>query len=507
MKRILSLVLALLMLASLSSIAAADQLPTATIVVRMNSHTDDLNENEFIAGLAEQAGLKIVFACVYTDWNTKKSTILASGDLPDAFLGSGVLKDSEVGGNKILFANLSELINETDTPNIWKAFQTDDYYRAVCTGLDGDIYWMTDRQPFRPSTYASFFINKNWLDTLNLEVPETLEELENVLVAFRDGDPNGNGIADELPMYMALTGDEAWSINAFMGAFGCAGSMTNYFALDGETVIYQPLTENFKAFMTWIAHLQAEGLMPAELATADGSQRNARMANEIPIVGVLNAWDNSVIGLDYQDQYITIAPMAGPKGDRGVASNYAASAYEPKPKFVLSASSDYKKEIMSFIDLGFIPENGVQLNYGPIGTVLSETDDGIVMNNPPEGMSWNDWKYKYAVNGGWPLLGDETFEGLFAEIPPCDSVKVGLVEVNEPYQFTNSIPALKFTDEENDELSIVQTDVETFVTKKVVEWFANGGVEEEWDSYITELHNMGVDTYIAIYQAAYDRIK
>lgn len=45
-------------------------------------------------------------------------------------------------------------------------------------------------------------INKVWLDKLGLEVPTTLAELKEVLIAFRDGDPNGNGIQDEIPMDM-----------------------------------------------------------------------------------------------------------------------------------------------------------------------------------------------------------------------------------------------------------------------------------------------------------------
>ena len=136
---------------------------------------------------------------------------------------------------------------------------------------------------------------------------------------------------------------------------------------------------------------------------------------------------------------------------------------------------------MKFIDLCFIPENAVQCFYGPIGTTLEQTDDGLRMVEPPEGMSWNTWKYKYAVNGGWPLLGDEAFEALFAEIPASDSGKL--------------------------ELSIVKNDVDTYVNKKIVEWFANGGVEEEWESYLNELNNMGVETYVSIYQEAYNRQK
>ena len=173
----------------------------------------------------------------------------------------------------------------------------------------------------------------------------------------------------------------------------------------------------------------------------------------------------------------------------------------------MSAQCEYKEQLMKFIDLCFIPENAAQCFYGPIGTVLEQTDDGLRMVEPPEGMSWNAWKYKYAVNGGWPLLGDEAFEALFAETPASDSGKLELTSVNEPYGNANTLPSLKFTEEESDELSIVKNDVDTYVNKKIVEWFANGGVEEEWESYLNELNNMGVETYVSIYQEAYNRQK
>ena len=105
------------------------------------------------------------------------------------------------------------------------------------------------------------------------------------------------------------------------------------------------------------------------------------------------------------------------------------------------------------------------------------------------------------------LLGDEAFEALFAEIPASDSGKLELTSVNEPYGNANTLPSLKFTEEESDELSIVKNDVDTYVNKKIVEWFANGGVEDEWESYLNELNNMGVETYVSIYQEAYNRQK
>ena len=44
------------------------------------------------------------------------------------------------------------------------------------------------------------WINQEWLDTLSLEMPTDPESLYDVLVAFKTGDPNGNGTSDEIPL-------------------------------------------------------------------------------------------------------------------------------------------------------------------------------------------------------------------------------------------------------------------------------------------------------------------
>ena len=47
----------------------------------------------------------------------------------------------------------------------------------------------------------AFWIRTDWLDKLGLEVLQTVEEYEIVLRAFKTQDPNGNGEADEIPLF------------------------------------------------------------------------------------------------------------------------------------------------------------------------------------------------------------------------------------------------------------------------------------------------------------------
>lgn len=95
---------------------------------------------------------------------------------------------------------MSPLI-EQEAPNVKKMFDEHPELKTLAAESDGKIYGIPRYKGIWPDNIASMFINKTWLDNLGLEPPTTWDELESVLVAFRDGDPNQNGDStDEIPM-------------------------------------------------------------------------------------------------------------------------------------------------------------------------------------------------------------------------------------------------------------------------------------------------------------------
>ena len=65
-----------------------------------------------------KAGIEISWdTLVASDWTDKKSVLIASGDLPDAFLGSNAFNDAEIAQNQSLFIPLEDLIKE-NMPNL-----------------------------------------------------------------------------------------------------------------------------------------------------------------------------------------------------------------------------------------------------------------------------------------------------------------------------------------------------------------------------------------------------
>ena len=77
----------------------------------------------FLDDSAKESGIKIKWdTMVAADWSDKKSVLVASGDLPDAFLGSNAFTDSEIAQNQNMFIPLEDLIKD-NMPNLNKAFE------------------------------------------------------------------------------------------------------------------------------------------------------------------------------------------------------------------------------------------------------------------------------------------------------------------------------------------------------------------------------------------------
>ncbi len=105
------------------------------------------------------------------------------------------------------------------------------------------------------------FINQTWLTNLGLSMPTNIDELETVLRAFRDKDPNGNGKKDELP----LIGNNAagsssiikWILNMY-----CYVDFNKYFNVNDEGKLYLPhITDEYRQALIKINQWIKEGLM------------------------------------------------------------------------------------------------------------------------------------------------------------------------------------------------------------------------------------------------------
>src|SRR5690606_24106171 len=121
-------------------------------------------------------------------------------------------------------------------------------------------------------------LRKDWLDKLKLETPKTIADWEKVLTAFRDGDPNGNGKKDEIPLIFGVaptTMADTEDNHFLVGVYG----ISNDFYRENGTVIYGPSRPQFKGYLATMAKWYRHGLIDKGYATTDGKLTDAKLTN------------------------------------------------------------------------------------------------------------------------------------------------------------------------------------------------------------------------------------
>lgn len=233
--------------------------------------THDWNTNGFFVRMQERTGLTFTFD-QYTSlekWQEAKDAMFApGGELPDV-LFKAALTTPEL----IRYSDSGQLIDlgpllEENAPNLWALLEAHPDWREAITLPSGKIAALPAIQELAPQN--AMWINQTWLERLGLEAPTDWESLREVLTAFRDRDPNGNGKRDEIPF--AFLGP--WELKFFSHAWGVAASDYNIYLDEAGQVHYWPAEESFWEMALALREFYQEGLLdPDGFITADALRR------------------------------------------------------------------------------------------------------------------------------------------------------------------------------------------------------------------------------------------
>ena len=200
----------------------------------------------------------------------KFNLMIASGEYPD-----GIVYDwSNVAGGVTSFVDDEVIIPLTDIiedamPNYISYLNENPEIKKQCVDDNGNFITVPFiRKDKELNVYLGPQIRTDWLKKLGLEVPKTTDDFYNVLKAFKEGDPNGNGKNDEIPMSGIAFDNAGFGIGNLMWAFG-----TTYgFHLKNDKVTYGPVEKEFKDGLTYITKLYEEGLIDRDYLLNDNQR-------------------------------------------------------------------------------------------------------------------------------------------------------------------------------------------------------------------------------------------
>ena len=468
--------------------------------------TQDPNERAIFKRLEEQTNVHIDWTCFVADqFADKKNLALAQfGNLPDGLFNAGMsdydlLRYAKQG----IIIPLENLIDKY-MPNLQSVFEQYPEYRTMCTAPDGHIYsfpWIEQLGQGKEAIQA---------------IPETTQELEEVLIAFRDHakelEAEFDIEGDVLPMSFIINNgdqDPGILINGFGEGYGDTG---DHFAVTDEgEVIYTTVQEGWKEGIQWLHSLVEQDLVDPEAFTQEWSTYVAKGKSHR--YGLCFTWDIS--NIDNYSDYVMLPALAGPDGLVNVTrqNNSETSGFD-RGRCVLTTSCRNTALAASWIDQMYAPIQSPQNNWGTYGEEDSFNIFEMSTNDKGEKMlrhmdlgdqSPVEVREAQSVNGPLAIL-NEYYDVYVTQ--PADAKwrldnmhETYLEDMNSKYVYPNVFMSI----EDTNKVSQYDTDIKKYAEQKKADWILNGGIEEEWDDYLKKMEQYGLSDYLSIKQKYFDQ--
>lgn len=352
-----------------------------------------------------------------------------------------------------------------------------------------------------PKEWFGLAVRQDMLDEMGITtLPETIEEWHDMLVIAKE-----NGV--EMPL---LTGKNGYSSTApFLSAYGV---LPEFYQEDG-VVKYGPMEEGYREWVQLFHDWYAEGLIDRNFVTTDAAMSAdaiySTTGKSLAFSVVSFFTGNGYALMGYTDNMnINVVAVPNPvqkKGDQPMAASSNGSSIRGNEIYI-SASAKNPELVAKWLDYQFSID-GMMLNFYGIEDVTYTTDSGdieftdLILNNPDE-MSPNDALSLYAIGNG-PMRYNQDYN---------DYLRKGALYYDEHQDvwtkndISKILPnPMSMTSEEGVEYNNLYTAVRTLVEEYTVKFIMGTEPMENYDKFLQQLKQYGVEDCIAYQQAALDR--
>ena len=233
---------------------------------------DDISNNVYTRRYAEQLGINYEFlwTAPMSQGYEKLNNQIATQELPDFFQVSTAQFEQLVQAGQL--EDLTQVIQDYATP-VTKKFMTGEYAGLLdAVTRDGKIYGIPSGTSYLDSAYM-MWIRTDWLENVNLEAPTTMEELEKVMDAFVNQDPDQNGEKDT---YAIAT--SSYDIPYNIAMFNMFGAYPYVWSKDGEDKLQQGMfgpdyRDNLGLAIETLSKWYEKGYIHPDIATYDDTMK------------------------------------------------------------------------------------------------------------------------------------------------------------------------------------------------------------------------------------------
>lgn len=497
---------------------------TLTGMISYPANTEsDPNKRTIFKRLQEQTNVEIKWTAIQGDQWADKITLNMSdpNKLTDfvftaGFSDSNLLKYADYGA----IIPLEEYI-DAYMPNLKSVFDKYPEYRTMCTDVNGHIWslpWIEQLGSEKTAIQTvgnMSFINKKWLDFLNLEIPETVDEFEQVLIAFRD---HASELQEEfgidgsiIPMSCIVNNgdqDPAILINGFGEGYGDADKDRHIAVTDDKKVICSATQEGYKKGIQWLHKLYEQKLIDPEAFTQEWFTYVSK--GKSGRYGVCFSWD--VANIDNLKDWVPLPVLTADTTNLTPQNSSFTSGFD-RGRCVVTSVAKNPALVCAWLDQMYAPLQSPQNNWGTYGEddefdifEMGENEDGEPMlKHAPLGDA-SPVEVREAEAVGGPLAILDEYYGKYVTCPDDAQYRLDWIkDYFTPDMHTKYVyPNVFMSREDTETLSNLQADIQKTINAKKSDWIMNGFDDADWDKYLKSLDAYGLNEYLELFQKYLD---
>lgn len=499
MRKLLSLMMVLAMMTAAFSGAYAGE----SFTIAGYDHQDTKHvwtENLFFQRMEERTGVHLELTQYMTaeSWQAAKEQMLAGEiALPDALFKADLTTQETMAwfaAGKII--DLTPYLKE-HAPNLWALLESNPEWMEAVTLPTGEIVALPaiDELQFN----NMMWINKAWLERAGLAVPTTVEELTEVLRAFRDRDMNGNGKRkDETP----LTFSSLWDLRFLAHAFGINAN-DYHVTMDENGKVTEVLTSDAnRAFLTWLHQLWEEELLD-NVGFSGLRDAGANTDEDATIVYgmMMSSTPAQLVPAAALKDYITLEPLVyeGKQVYRDLTGDVIRGT------FAITSTCKDPAALVKWVDYLYTEEGFILAEAGVAGEEFAWNDDGSWLWETTSELLVNSVLPRATIRSGMSMPG---YASLPFQQKIDDASTLHVVSNLLKIKAYDSLPypLVYLTEEQQSRVDELIWNIGKYAEYRMV-WFITGDVElndETWAEFCQEVKRLGMDEMVEIWQTAAD---
>ncbi|WP_246594719.1 extracellular solute-binding protein [Mameliella sediminis] len=440
--------------------------------------------------------------------NTKDSAeamnlLIASGNMPDIVGGHLIKQPVNEYGPQGAFVALNDLVEE-HAPNIKAFWDSHPGLKEAISAYDGNYYYI----PYLPDgKYGrAYFIRQDWLDKLELQQPDTVDDLYEVLKAFRDQDPNGNGLKDEIPSFFRNWEEVIRLVVLWDARSSGSDTYHDFYVNDAGQLVHPYAEAAYRDGLAMVAKWYAEGLIDPEVFTRGSSAREYLLGENLG--GFTHDWFASTSGYNIaladKVEGFNFVPFLPPKSPSGRRLEEHRRIPIKPDGWAISYTNDHPVETIKYFDFWFSEQGRLLSNFGIEGEQYDIIDGEPVYK--PEVLDSGQ-----PVNAQMWAVGAQIQRGYWQDYRyewqwTAEAARRGIELYDQHDILTDQFLGVAFTKKEQEVYDRYWPSIRTYMLERQQAWvLGSGDIKADWDDYVETLNDMGYDKVIEVLNAAYER--